>query len=110
VITVARRRSCQKQPLQTIIFLPCVGTGGRRDLTGPILRLYGDEIDADTFLDRLKSQLHSHRADRPTDLKPLDLYRDLNPDWFLSQNMTGCAPDIVGGVITVPPYACLRLH
>jgi amylosucrase len=83
---------------------------GRRDLTGPILRLYGDEIDADTFLDRLKSQLHSHGADRPTDLKPLDLYRDLNPDWFLSQNMTGCAPDIVGGVITVPPYACLRLH
>lgn len=60
---------------------------GRRDLTGPIRRLYGDAIDADAFLDRLKALLLRHWQDRPADLRMLDLARDLNPDWFLSEKM-----------------------
>ncbi|MBU2360611.1 MAG: alpha-glucosidase C-terminal domain-containing protein [Alphaproteobacteria bacterium] len=60
---------------------------GRRDLTGPIRRLYGDTVDADAFLDRLKALLHRHWQDRPADLRLLDLQRDMNPDWFLSERM-----------------------
>ncbi|SHF44070.1 amylosucrase [Loktanella atrilutea] len=60
---------------------------GRRDLTGPIRRLYGDTIDAEVFLDRLKALLQTRWQDRPADLRLLDLKRDLDPDWFLSEKM-----------------------
>lgn len=60
---------------------------GRRDLTGPIRRLYGDTIDAEVFLDRLKALLQTCWQDRPADLRLLDLKRDLDPDWFLSEKM-----------------------
>ncbi|MFZ3581062.1 amylosucrase [Loktanella sp. DJP18] len=60
---------------------------GRRDLTGPIRRLYGESIDANAFLDRLKLLLQWHWRERPADLRLLDLTRDLNPDWFLSEKM-----------------------
>ena len=60
---------------------------GRRDLIGPLTRLYGDKIDPDTMLDRLQDLLLKHWTARPADLRRLDLERDLNPDWFLNQNM-----------------------
>ncbi|SEM67850.1 amylosucrase [Loktanella fryxellensis] len=60
---------------------------GRRDLAGPIARLYARHMDPADFLSRLKAVLQRHWADRPADLKRLDLRRDLDPDWFLSERM-----------------------
>ncbi|MBS1303188.1 amylosucrase [Loktanella sp. SALINAS62] len=58
---------------------------GRRDLIGPLHRLYGP--DSADLLDRLRDLLKKHWRARPADLRRLDLERDLNPDWFLSENM-----------------------
>jgi amylosucrase len=60
---------------------------GLRDLVGPLGRLYGKAEDIDLLTGRLRDLLARHWAERPTDLKLLDLERDLNPDWFLSQDM-----------------------
>lgn len=60
---------------------------GRRDLIGPLTRLYGGQIDPEILLERLRDLLARHWTARPSDLRRLDLERDLNPDWFLSQNM-----------------------
>ncbi len=60
---------------------------GRRDLTGPLARLYGRTHDLDALLKRLRALLDQHWKNRPMDLRRLDLVRDLNPDWFLSQDM-----------------------
>jgi amylosucrase len=60
---------------------------GSRDLIGPLARLYGDTHEPDALLSRIRDVLARHWAERPADLKLLDLERDLNPDWFLSQNM-----------------------
>ncbi len=59
---------------------------GRRDLIGPFTRLYPDH-DAAALLDRTRDLLDRHWRKRPADLRRLDLERDLNPDWFLSQKM-----------------------
>ena len=58
---------------------------GRRDLVGPLRRLYGGDTDA--LLDRLRDLLRRHWKRRPAELKALDLRRDLIPDWFLSEKM-----------------------
>jgi len=60
---------------------------GRRDLIGPVTRLYGGTCDADVLLDRLREMLRGHWEDRSADLRALDLRRDLEPDWFLSETM-----------------------
>jgi amylosucrase len=57
---------------------------GLRDLAGPLARLYGDRPEV---LDRLQEMLRGHWAARPDELKALDLARDLDPDWFLSEKM-----------------------
>ena len=60
---------------------------GRRDLVGPLGRLYGDGAEA--LLERLRDRLAVHAAARPADLRALDLARDVDPDWFLSEEMVG---------------------
>ena len=60
---------------------------GLRNLTGPLARLYGKSHAMPALLDRLQALLTTHWQARPTALRKLDLERDLNPDWFLSQDM-----------------------
>jgi amylosucrase len=60
---------------------------GQRDLIGPLTRLYGDSHDVPALMDRLRALLATHWQDRPADLRALDLTRDIDPDWFLSQEM-----------------------
>ena len=60
---------------------------GQRDLTGPLSRLYGKSHDLKALLTRLQTLLQTHAKARPAALRRLDLERDLNPDWFLSENM-----------------------
>jgi len=55
-----------------------------RDIAGPLARLYGADAG---LMDRLRAMLAAHAAARPADLVALDLDRDLNPDWFLSETM-----------------------
>ena len=61
-------------------------TRGARDLIGPLTRLYGGAHDIPALMDRLRALLARHSADRPADLRALDLARDIDPDWFLSQD------------------------
>jgi amylosucrase len=60
---------------------------GLRDLTGPLSRLYGKSHDVQALLARLHALLQTHWLARPAPLRRLDLERDLNPDWFLSEDM-----------------------
>jgi amylosucrase len=60
---------------------------GQRDLIGPLTRLYGKTTPVPDLLVRLRDLLARHGADRPADLRLLDLERDLNPAWFLSEDM-----------------------
>jgi amylosucrase len=56
------------------------------DLLAPFRAIYGElpAVEAD-----LKALLLRHWVARPAALKDLDLQRDLNPDWFLSEKMVG---------------------
>jgi amylosucrase len=56
------------------------------DLLSSFRRLYGERAEIER---RLKALLLRHWLERPQDLKDLDLVRDLNPDWFLSEKMVG---------------------
>ncbi|MCA8878924.1 MAG: alpha-amylase [Rhodobacteraceae bacterium] len=58
-------------------------------LLGPLARIYGEVTDMDALSARLRDLLERYWAERPADLKALDLERDLNPDWFLDQSMVG---------------------
>nr|WP_281494127.1 alpha-amylase family glycosyl hydrolase [Jannaschia sp. S6380] len=60
---------------------------GRRDLIGPITRLYGGTEGPGPILERIRQVLARHWAARPADLRRLDLERDVDPDWFLSEEM-----------------------
>jgi amylosucrase len=51
------------------------------DLEAPLKRLYGD--GAESLIARLDGAMAQAWANRPADLKDLDLQRDLEPDWFL---------------------------
>jgi amylosucrase len=59
------------------------------DLLAPLQLLYGARPEYGSFIKRLKALLQSRWDERPADLKDLDLQRDLNPDWFLSEKMAG---------------------
>lgn len=61
---------------------------GQRDLIGPLTRLYASH-DMAALMDRLRALLQTHAAVRPADLRALDLDRDIDPDWFLSERMAG---------------------
>ncbi len=56
------------------------------DLLAPLRVIYGTQPDVEK---RLKSILFARWDERSAKLKDLDLQRDLNPDWFLSESMVG---------------------
>ena len=58
-----------------------------RDLKGPLVRLYGASHDADALMARVRDLALTHWRARPKDLRALDLARDVDPDWFLGQEM-----------------------
>ncbi|UWQ22702.1 amylosucrase [Jannaschia sp. W003] len=59
----------------------------RRDLVGPVSRLYGGVCDHEALLERMRAMMEGHWAKRPAALKALDLWRDLDPEWFLSEEV-----------------------
>ena len=59
------------------------------DLLEPLTLLYGERPGFQTFLRDLKALLLSRWTERPAELKDLDLQRDLEPEWFLSEKMVG---------------------
>lgn len=59
------------------------------DLMEPLRLLYGDHSGFDTFIRNLEALLRTRWIERSEELKDLDLQRDLNPEWFLSEKMTG---------------------
>ena len=46
-------------------------------------------MSPETMMGRVREILEKHWRVRPDDLRRLDLTRDVNPDWFLSQDMVG---------------------
>jgi amylosucrase len=59
------------------------------DLMTPLKAIYGAHPKFDAFCSDLEALLQRQWAARPTDLKDLDLQRDIEPDWFLSEKMVG---------------------
>ncbi|TDL81789.1 alpha-amylase [Palleronia sediminis] len=59
------------------------------DLLEPLGRLYGRAMPTATLRERMRALLAAKWAGRPTDLRRLDLARDLDPDWFRSERMAG---------------------
>jgi amylosucrase len=59
------------------------------DLFPMLEALYGARPDYPAFRDKLVKALRKGWADRPEDLKRLDLQRDLEPDWFQRPGMAG---------------------
>ena len=57
-----------------------------RDLVASLQRLYGENP---AFVARLKALLQARWTERPAALKDLDIARDIEPDWFLSQKNVG---------------------
>ena len=58
---------------------------GEADLSDALRRLY----TAPDILDRTRALLRRRWDERPDDLRDLDLARDLNQSWFLSEDMVG---------------------
>ncbi|MGR3540634.1 MAG: amylosucrase [Hasllibacter sp.] len=56
------------------------------DALAPLARLYPRAEGLET---RLRALLERHAEERPADLRRLDLARDVNPNWFLSNDMVG---------------------
>jgi len=59
------------------------------DLWGMLDHLYGHRDDYEAFCTDLEAALRQAWADRPEDLKWLDMARDLEPDWFQRPEMAG---------------------
>lgn len=59
------------------------------DLLEPLQSIYGHLPNYQEFLTALQALLRKAWTERPAELKDLDLQRDLNPDWFLSEKMVG---------------------
>ncbi|MFT3672295.1 amylosucrase [Aestuariivirga sp.] len=57
-----------------------------RDLLSSLGRIYGD---VPGLTERLKTLLAARWQERPRALKDLDIARDIEPDWFLSQRNVG---------------------
>ncbi len=68
------------------------------DLWPMLEALYGDHPDFDRVCGELREAMRKAWDQRPTDLKELDLRRDLEPDWFLR-------PDMVGYVFYIDRFA-----
>jgi amylosucrase len=82
-MTMARKSA---KPAATDHLFDLRWTRGARDLIGPLTRLYGQAHDIPALMARLRSMLATHASQRPADLRALDLDRDIDPDWFLSQD------------------------
>lgn len=61
----------------------------RDDLFGMLERLYARHPDWEEFQTALTDTLRRSWAERPSDLKWLDMKRDLEPDWFQRPEMAG---------------------
>ena len=61
------------------------------DLWPMLERLYGSHPDFAAMCGALRDEMARAFKARPTDLKRLDLQRDLEPDWFLRPDMVGYA-------------------
>ncbi len=59
------------------------------DLFSQFTRLYGQHPAYARVARELIDALAAGQKDRPAELRHLDLQRDLEPDWFLRQNMVG---------------------
>ncbi len=59
------------------------------DLMVPLKAIYGGHAKFEQFCSDLEALLRRQWAERPADLKDLDLQRDIEPDWFLSEKMVG---------------------
>ncbi|WP_375261389.1 alpha-amylase family protein [Palleronia sp.] len=64
-------------------------TRAERDLMTPLTRLYGKAMKPATIQKRVRALLAEKWAERPKDLRALDLARDVSPDWYLRQDMAG---------------------
>ena len=62
---------------------------GVGDLGAALGRLYGTDRGTATELEPVRRLLRKHWDERPADLRRLDLERDLNPNWFLSEKAVG---------------------
>lgn len=60
-----------------------------RDLFEPLADLYGEHPAYDRFRDDLIAALVEAQVQRPETLRLLDLRRDLEPDWFMREDMVG---------------------
>nr|WP_207955736.1 alpha-amylase family protein [Rubrobacter marinus] len=60
-----------------------------QDLFDGLKPPYGARDDSDASLERLVRLLAARYAERPEDLKALDLERNLTPDWFQSERRVG---------------------
>ncbi len=59
------------------------------DLWGMLERVYGTHQGYPKFREELLAALEAGWAERPADLRHLDLRRDLEPDWFQRPDMAG---------------------
>ena len=59
------------------------------DLMEPLTVLYGSHPEFQSFISALQKVLRKAWAERPPELRKLDIVRDLNPEWFLSEKMVG---------------------
>ena len=60
-----------------------------QNLYDGLLPIYGRRSDFAAFLERLVTRMARCYAERPDDLKALDIERDLTPDWFQRESMLG---------------------
>ena len=60
-----------------------------QNLYDGLLPVYGQRDDFDEFMTRLVRMMAQYYAERPEDLKVLDVERDLQPDWFQHESMLG---------------------
>jgi amylosucrase len=80
------------------------------DLLRPLKLLYGDRADFDIWLSRFLSMVAKAYAQRPVELRLLDLKRAFEPDWFQQPGMIGyvCYVDRFAenlkGVVDKIPY------
>ena len=75
----------QRQPIDLRLF-DLRWKRSEHDLLEPLRLLYGHRPE---FEAKLKALLLTHWQQRPADLKDLDLQRDIEPEWFLSEKMVG---------------------
>lgn len=60
-----------------------------QNLYDGLLPIYGRRPEFETFLGDLLGRMAKAYAERPDDLKVLDIERDLSPDWFQRESMLG---------------------